>query len=179
MEKEIWKNILGYEDIYEISSFGNIRSVDRIILNKGKYPFFKKGKTINKRISTSNYYIVTLCKNGAVKTFEVHKLIAIAFLNHIPNGYNTVVDHIDNNSLNNNLNNLQIITQRKNTSKDKANKTSKYTGVYFRKSTGKYESQIMINKKIKHLGTFSNEIDASIAYEKQLDLIEKAKPLIS
>jgi hypothetical protein len=37
----------------------------------------------------------------------------------------------------------------------------------------------MINKKIKHLGTFSNEIDASIAYKKQLELIETAKPLMS
>ena len=130
--QEIWKEVKGYDGIYEVSNLGNVKSVDRIVLNKGKYPFLKNGKIIKKRISTTGYYIITLCKNGVVKTFEVHKLVAMAFLNHKPNGHKLVIDHIDNNPLNNNLTNLQIISNRKNTSKDK---TSKYNGVYFRKKT--------------------------------------------
>ena len=56
----------------------------------------------------------------------------MAFFGHVPGGYKIVVDHIDNNRLNNHVSNLQLITQRENSSKDRKNGTSQYTGVVFK-----------------------------------------------
>ena len=97
----------------------------------------------------------------------MHQIVAIAFLNHTPNGLKAVVDHIDNNPLNNELGNLQIITHRKNLSKDKKG-SSKYTGVCWYESRKKWIAGIRVNGKKKHLGYFTNEEEAAEAYQKAL-----------
>ena len=105
--------------------------------------------------------------NGKKKTIRTHLLIANAFFNHITNGcQKIVVDHIDNNKLNNNVDNLQLITNRENTSKNKINKTSKYTGVYWDKARNKWHVEIRFGKIKKHLGRFDCELEASNAYLK-------------
>ena len=71
------------------------------------------------------------------------------------------------NSLNNNVNNLQVITKRENSSKDKKG-ISKYTGVTFNKKTNKWRSQIWINGQNKTLGSFDDELEAHRAYQKEL-----------
>ena len=109
-------------------------------------------------------------KNGIVKQFTVHKLVAITFLNHSTENRKYSINHIDYNKQNNNLTNIEVITQRENTSLNIKNKTSKYTGVCKRKSTNKWIATIKINGKTKHLGYFENELDAHNAY-----LIEKNK----
>ena len=94
---EIWKNVKGFED-YEVSELGNVKS-----LKLGKERILKNS------IDKKGYYKVNLSNKGKTKTFKVHKLVAMAFLNHKPCGYKIVVDHIDNNPLNNNVENLQLI----------------------------------------------------------------------
>jgi ribosomal protein L15E len=72
----------------------------------------------------------------------------MAFLNHTPCGYKIVVDHIDNNiKTDNRLENLQLITQRENVSKDIKNTSSKYIGVCWHKKAKKWRSSIQINGK--------------------------------
>ena len=157
MKIEIFKDIPGYEGIYEVSDLGNIKSKhssNHIIL-------------VNS-ISHRGYKKVNLSEKGVSKTYEVHKLIAMAFLNHKPNGNKLVVDHIDNNKLNNTLINLQVITHRDNCSKDIKNKTSKYTGVYLNKINNKWRASINVNKIKKHLGTFNTEYEAYLVYQKEL-----------
>lgn len=157
-EVEIWKTIPDYEN-YQVSDLGNIKSLNYLRSNKSK--LLKPG------ICNKGYKIVVLSKFGKSKTFKLHKLIAITFLNHKPCGYELVVDHIDNNKLNNNLSNLQIITSRENLSKDKKG-VSKYTGVSYFKATNKWVSNIYKNGKYRYLGYFDNELDAHLAYKKAL-----------
>ena len=98
-------------------------------------------------------------------------MVSIAFLNHKPCGYKLVVDHIDNNPSNNNVNNLQIITHRENCSKDKRNGTSKYVGVSWSKGMKKWTVNIAFKGKIKHLGYFEDELEASEKYNNFLKTI--------
>lgn len=93
--------------------------------------------------------------------------MAITFLRHTPSR-KYVVDHKDNNPLNDRLSNLQIITNRLNNSKDKKNKTSKFTGVSWNISTGKWRAMIYLDGKLKSLGRFIKEKDAAKAYNKAL-----------
>ena len=86
---EIWKEIKGYEG-YEVSNLGRVKSLKR--KKEIFFLFVRDG---------GGYLQVVLCKNTKTKTKKVHKLVAIMFLNHKPSGYKLVVDHIDNNKLNN------------------------------------------------------------------------------
>lgn len=167
---EIFKPIKDYERIYEISNLGRIKSLERIV--KGKDNSFRKIKTkiLKQAINKNGYLKVVLSKNNKCKTKTIHQLLAVAFLNHTPNGYKTVVDHKNNIKTDNRLDNLQLVSNRKNTSKDKKNCTSKYTGVCWSKKLKKWCSSIRINGKKKHLGYFENEIDASDSYQKALIL---------
>ena len=99
--------------------------------------------------------------------------MAVAFLNHVVDGMNTVVNHINNNKLFNYASNLESTTQRDNASKFKSstNCTSTHTGVSFDKRREKWVSRIYINGTYKFLGYFLNEEDASIAYQNKLKSI--------
>lgn len=99
---EIFKEIKGYENLYMVSNFGNILSVKNNKILKFD---------INKKNSTS-YKRVTLSKEGKVKRFQVHRLVAEAFIDNIFN--KPFVNHIDNNGLNNNVENLEWVTHSEN-----------------------------------------------------------------
>jgi len=174
MEKEIWKDIPGYEGLYQVSDLGRVRSLDRVVPN-GRHGGTRKlkGKVLKAWPNSFSYLHVNLCKDGKCKPTKVHKLVAMAFLNHEPCGHKEVVDHIDNDKSNNRLDNLQLITSRENVSKDKPICTSKYTGVYWFKRTKKWHAQILINSKRKHLGYFTDEYEAHLAYQNELNKISK------
>tara|TARA_R110001606_G_scaffold117801_2_gene247758 strand:- start:6393 stop:6878 length:486 start_codon:yes stop_codon:yes gene_type:complete len=153
---EIYRDIPNYED-YQVSNLGNVKSL------KGKKERVLKSSTLG-----AGYLKVALCKNGKSKTFTVHKLVAMAFLNHTFNGFKgLIIDHKNAIKSDNRLENLQLISQRLNASKDRKG-TSKYTGVSWYKACDKWQSHIIINGKIKHLGYFTNEIEASNEYQKAL-----------
>lgn len=156
--EEIWKVIEGFE-YYEISNLGRVKSLK-----------FNKERILKIRIDTSGYSIVSFSEKK-IFTKRVHQLVAESFLNHKTFGYNKIVDHIDNNPLNNNLENLQIISNRENLSKDKKG-ISKYTGVSFRKDTKKWQSRISVNGKKINLGCFSTELGASEAYQLKIKTLE-------
>jgi len=160
--EEIWKDIIGYEGMYQVSSFGRVKS-------------FKCGKEriLKESIDAYGYYKIALCKDGKPITKKIHKLVAIAFLNHKPNGYILVVNHININKLDNNVNNLEIVTARDNTNKKHLKSTSEYTGVGWHKRSNKWTSRILINKKQFSLGYFKTEIEASIAYQTRLKEINQ------
>ena len=111
--EEIWKDIPNYEGYYQVSNLGRVKSLKRYV------KFMHCNKLINERIlkggiGSRGYLVVILSKDKKPKTFEVHKLVAIAFLGHKPCGYKRVVNHIDNNPVNNKASNLEIVSQREN-----------------------------------------------------------------
>jgi hypothetical protein len=169
--KEIWKDAVGYEGLYQVSSLGRVYSCPREwVVGKSKALVSHNGRmlkfSINKR-----YPQVVLCKDGKLKTKLIHHLVAESFLNHfMTKGLN--VDHINNISTDNRLENLQVISHRQNNSKDKVG-TSKFTGVCWLKKTNNWKSAIRINGKERHLGTFKCETSAHLAYQKKLQEIEQ------
>ena len=112
MQKEIWKDIPGYEGYYQASSLGKIRSLDRYVNGKHKdFKYFRKGKNIIGHIA-SNYYMVLLNKNGKYKNYSIHRLVALTFLKNTEN--KETVNHKDGNKLNNSLLNLEWATRSEN-----------------------------------------------------------------
>jgi len=162
--QEEWKDIPDYEGLYQASDLGRIKSLSRYVNNLHGLYLIKNRILVQ---SKSKYYLsVNLSKEGVAVSFEIQILMGITFLNHIPDGTTRlVVDHYNNNPLDNRLVNLQIITHRNNSSKDKKEGTSKFTGVYFHQTHNKFCASICINTKKIHLGAFVNEIDASNAYQ--------------
>ncbi len=156
-----WKNITGYENSYQISSEGEVKSLKR----KG----CKKDKILKSSLDGSGYLNVNLSLKGKTKSFHIHKLVAQEFLNHKAGGYDFIIDHKDNNKLNNKQSNLQIITVRKNTSKDQNKRDSKFVGVSWNKRREKWMASIRIKGKLKYLGYFENELNASKAYQDELE----------
>lgn len=153
---EIWKQIKDYPDYY-ISNLGNVKSL-------------KLNKVRNLKLSKNNdgYLQVGLSNKGYLKTFHIHKLVAIYFLNHKPCGLELVVNHKDLNKQNNCIENLEIITNRENSNMKHLKSTSKYIGVSWDKQKSKWKSSIYINGKLKYLGHFKIEKEASIAYQNEL-----------
>ena len=165
METEIWKDVVGYEGLYKVSNLGNIFSI-------------RKDKVMHPSINVHGYYRVHLkCKNKTTKTKSVHLLVAYSFLNHSACGMEFVINHKDHNKLNNNVDNLEVVTQRYNSQHTflNKNKSSRYIGVYkYKHKNGKisWTAQIQINKKCKKLGYFKTEYDAHLAYQKENQLIK-------
>jgi len=164
---EIWKDIPGYEGYYQVSSIGRVKSLGKTSVNSLGVLRTYEPKMLNNVIGSDGYFMATLIVNKKRKQFKVHQLVAMAFLNHTPCGYNVVVDHINNDPLDNRVENLQLITQRLNASKDRGG-SSKYTGVNYDKKTKRWRSQIRLNGGKKHLGLFKCELAAAYAYNKAL-----------
>ena len=94
-----WKSVIGYEDLYEVSSDGRVRSVRH-----------KKLKECKQQIDHKGYIRVCLYKNGKTKNARVHRLVLEAFVGKS----DLQVDHIDGNKKNNNLSNLEYVTPKEN-----------------------------------------------------------------
>ena len=114
-QEEIWKDIVGYEGFYLVSNLGNVKSIDRYVKhNYGDLSRrIQKGITIKLTINSDKYYCVTLGKNGKHKTFTVHRLVAIAFLENTLN--NNIINHKDGIKTNNHYTNLEWCTTQQNT----------------------------------------------------------------
>lgn len=108
MYKEIWVDIKGYEDCYQVSNLGNVRSKTRITSGKNKWNSFDrtiKGKNLKLNRSKANYRMIELYKDGNYIKRSVHRLVYINFIGDIEDG--NVIHHIDGDEANNKLNNLQ------------------------------------------------------------------------
>jgi hypothetical protein len=149
---EIFKDIPGYEGKYQVSKTGKIKSLGN---NRTK-----KEKLLKANFNARGYLTVALFLNGQGKTYTVHQLVAITFLNHTLRGYNFVVDHIDDNKSNNNVDNLQIVTQRENVSKK------------FGKNTGIKKQGLFWNVNLSFF-SFDTKEEAYLFREKMLKFAKK------
>lgn len=97
MENEIWKDIEGFEGRYQVSNLGNVRSL--------RYKNQKLVKKLTLRTNNHGYKVTGLGENGKTKFVLVHRLVAMAFIDN-PNNY-PIVNHKDENPLNNHVDNLE------------------------------------------------------------------------
>ena len=105
---EYWKDILGYEGYYQVSNYGRVRSLDRIVNHWKGGKQHKKGCIMKLKKNRRNYYYVHLAKCGTKKISYIHQLVAKTFIPN-PNNY-PCVNHIDENPMNNNVENLEWCT---------------------------------------------------------------------
>lgn len=142
---EVWKPVKDYEGLYEVSSFGNVKSL------QGHYTF-KREKLLAKHYCDRNgvrYYNVTLYnRTGGRKTVKVHRLVAEAFLEN-PDNFDCV-NHKDENTLNNHVDNLEWCTKSYNICYNNAQK----------KGALKRQKQVVFKKDEKIVFTFESVLDA-------------------
>lgn len=105
MKEENWKDIKGYEGLYQCSNNGNIRSLDRYVYEHIGKKQFRKGQIIIPRLNKNGYLQFALNKESKRKMVYVHVIIASTFLDN-PNSFVTV-NHKDGNKLNNCVENLE------------------------------------------------------------------------
>ena len=144
--EEIWKPTIGFEEAYEDSNYGRIRSIDRI----NHQGIFYKGIVLKPCVASNGYPLVTLMKNGRQHSLTLHRLIA---LNHV-DGYfdGAIVNHKDSNRTNNHSSNLEWCDYYHNNEHGGA----KYYLVTF--PCGKEEIVYNINKFCKKLGLSSSNM---------------------
>ena len=135
---------------------------NKIKNDDGNYIFIIKNKTIiiDKDTYELMYKHTWVVYQNYVKTGD--KLLSRILMNCNENSNELVVDYINNNTLDNRKCNLRLITQSQHTLNQLSKDTlSEYIGVY--KSYSKWIAQIVVNDKIKYLGTFDREQDAALA----------------
>ena len=157
---EEFRAVKGYEGLYEVSNLGRVKSLR-----------FDRDKILKNTLGSNGYYDVGLSLNKKKKTKRVHQLVAESFLGHKPCGMELVINHIDFNKTNNNIANLEIVTQRENTNQKHLKSSSKYTGVSWNKVVEKWNAIILVNRKVKNLGFYNCEAAAHLAYERELKII--------
>lgn len=126
---ETYKDIIGYEGLYQVSNFGNVKSLNRIILRSDG-----RKRTIKEKIKegthNKGYKRIVLYDNNSVgKSYYVHRLVLQTFLQKS----DLYIDHIDGNKKNNVLENLRYVTNSQNLTFRNTDKTykSKHPYVYY------------------------------------------------
>lgn len=151
---EVYKTLTEFGSKYAVSDLGNVKNV-----NTG----YVKSINPNKQ----GYIVANLIWDGNSKFIPVHKLVAMAFLGHKPNGMGEVVDHINNIPNDNRLENLQIVSNRENCTKDKDS-----PGATFIKSSGKWRARVYVDGASKHIGVYPSKEEALEAYNEELKNLE-------
>jgi cyclophilin family peptidyl-prolyl cis-trans isomerase len=160
--KEIWKNIIGYEGLYEVSSLGRIKSLAKTRRSGANYNTIRKypEKILSIKLNGNGYEQTTIFKDGFSKMVSIHRVVAEAFL--ITDDLTKDVNHKNGNKRCNYVENLEWVSKRENEchkQKTKQN-SSKYVGVSFVSKTKKWRSQIFFNKRKQHLGFYDSEEQA-------------------
>lgn len=141
---EVWKPVLGHEEYYDVSNFGNVKSK-------------RSGKIIKPGITDRGYAQLSVSINGKRYTKNLNRVVAEAFFGKI----DVHVDHIDGNKLNNNITNLRPCNARENLL---YHYKSKYPGAVLNRNKKRWRSYIRIKNKNKWLGTFDTQKEASDRY---------------
>ena len=164
--EEIWKPAFGLVDMYEVSSLGRVRSLDRFIYEKSGKKKWIKGKTLSPSTDVGGYKFFHATIDGKKTYFKVHRLVYQSFIGIIPIGME--IDHMDRDKANNFLPNLRVVTRRDNC--NNRNSTKECIGVRFCKKN--YIIGIFYNDRQYYLGTEASEEQAQSVYHEAKKAIE-------
>jgi hypothetical protein len=173
---EVWKDVPNYEGLYQVSDLGRVKSLP-MLKNSSRNTqktFLTNEKILKQSFKDKKYLRLNLGRKINAKPFCVHKLVAMAFLNYFSNPKKICVDHINNISTDNRLINLQIISIRENSTKDRKNKSG-FKCVYYKKN--KYVLSIQYLGRKVFLGSFSNANEANEKYNEVISLINQDKDI--
>lgn len=109
--EEIWKDINGYEEMYQVSNFGNVRSIDRFVNHNYGGKMFLRGQNKKIRINKDGYCDILLSKYSIKKHFTIHRLVANAFLLE---NKKEAINHINGIKTDNKAENLEWCTHQEN-----------------------------------------------------------------
>lgn len=149
--EEVWKDIKGYEGLYQVSNLGRIKSLRVWAGNKFTKKYKKREKILKQGLQKNGYCFILLYKGKKPKTFRVHRLVAQAFIEN-PNMYSEV-NHKNKNKQNNNVDNLEWCTRN-------------YNMIYGGIDKKKLKKVLQFNKD----GVFIKEWDSIINVCKILDI---------
>lgn len=147
--EEIWKDIEGYEGLYQVSNLGRVHSLYRNIILKGF-------------IDQDGYRLVTIYKNNTKSNKTIHRLVAQAF---IPNPENkSHVNHIDEDKTNNRVDNLEWMTAKENinhgTHNERVSKTMSIPIIATNLKTGESQEFYGSCECARQLGLYQQHISA-------------------
>lgn len=110
--QEVWKQIDGFEDYYQVSSEGKVRSLDRLVRNGTGSVKLMKSKVLKPQMNKNGYLLVNLWKDSKQIHYLVHRLVYEAFHGKRPEGME--INHIDEDKSNNSIKNLNLMTHKEN-----------------------------------------------------------------
>lgn len=145
-----------YEGKYQVSNLGNVKSLERRVRTGKGYRTLKES-VLKSFLLRDGYLYIGL--SNPFRQYAVHQLVAICFLGHKRQKFKVVVDHINNVKTDNRVENLQLLNNRENSTKDTFNKTG-YLGVT--KQCNKFKATIRDNGVSVYLGMFKT---AELAHE--------------
>lgn len=126
-----WKCVFGYENAYEVSDHGDVRSLDRVFATRDGRTMRWRGRLLRPGIASNGYLTVALYRNSVMDSRTIHSLVAEAFIEN-PKGFN-LVDHINRNKLDNRATNLRWVSYEVNALNSEAKRPGENPalGVYF------------------------------------------------
>lgn len=170
-EIEEWKPVLGFEGTYEVSNYGNIRSLDRRFLDKRNRFQFKKGKVLSCKTDKDGYKSCGLWKNGKRYDRRIHRLVWEAFYGKIEN--DLTINHKDEVRDNNYLGNLELMTIAENNNYGHHQENSRNTRLKLYAKRKAEKEQIIKEKKSRKKILYQYSIDGELI--KKWDSVKEAQ----
>lgn len=160
---EEWRPVVGYEGLYEVSNFGNVRSLDRLVKSKGESKRLAPSKVLKQHTDKDGYRRVGLHYEDKQITVGVHRLVAQAFIDNLENL--PAIDHIDGVRDNNFVGNLRWCSIMQNNSTELA-KQRKSLAAYKRIDNKKKIIQHSISGDVIKVFNSSMEIQRELGYKR-------------
>ena len=146
MKNEIWKSVEGYEGLYQVSSYGRVRSLDRMVINSDGVKRLFKGRILKPNKVRNGYLKIQLSKSGKVNGALIHRLVAQSFIQNPDNL--PIINHKDENKTDNHVENLEWCDSKYNTN----------YGTAIQRSAEKRLNSPKLSKPVLQIDKETNEI---------------------